>query len=93
MKLRVHFDISDRHIDETVEGPSADEILAEAKSRVAKELGWKGMFLHAMSTLQFAQLAVRLYNEHNAAGYPTPESAEEFIAFGRATGNVDVLEA
>jgi hypothetical protein len=92
MKLRVHFDISDRHIDETVSGGSAEEIMSEAKDRVARELGWKGMFLRAMSTLQFAQLAVRMYNEHNGVNLPLPETAADFISFGRQTGNVDVLE-
>ena len=92
MKLRVHFEIADRNIDEIVDGSNADELLSEAKSRVASELGWKGMFLHAMSTIQFAQLAVRMYNEHHETQYPIPETAEEFVEFGKVTGKVEVLE-
>jgi hypothetical protein len=92
MKLRVHFEISDRNIDETVTGETAEEILAEAKNRVARELGWKGVFLHALTTLQFAQLAVKMYNDHHGTDYHSPQSADDFVEFGRRTGNVDVLK-
>ncbi len=47
MKVRVTMDVSGRHIDETLTGTSADDVLAQAKARVAKELGWKGLFLNA----------------------------------------------
>jgi hypothetical protein len=93
MKVRVRFEIADRSIDETVEACGAEELLAIAKARVARELGWKGLFLNAMTPLSFAQMAVQRYNDHYKAHYPIPKSAEEFVEFGEATGNLTVLEA
>ena len=92
MKVRVRFEMGDKKIDEVVAGASADDLLTQAKARVAKELGWKGMFLNAMSPLQFAQTAVRLYNERFKADHPLPQSADEFFRFGEQTGNITVLE-
>ena len=35
--------VAGRQVDETLSGPNADDILAQAKARVTKELGWKGL--------------------------------------------------
>ena len=92
MKVRVDLEVAGRAVHETVEGTDATDLLAKAKARVAKELGWKGMFLNAMSPLAFAQLAVNLYNEKFKTEYPTPKTAEEFFEFGAKTGTLTVLE-
>jgi hypothetical protein len=91
MTVRVKFSMGDRDINEEVTAPDADTMLAMAKDRVAKELGWKGMFLRAMSPLQFAQLAVSKYNEHFGTNYATPTSGDDFLKFGQETGNVEMV--
>ena len=92
MKVRVRFEVAGKQVDEIAEGASAADLIAQAKARVAKDLGWKGMFLNAMSPLAFAQLAVKMYNEHHKASYPIPQTPEEFVEFGKQTGNLTVLE-
>jgi hypothetical protein len=92
MKVRVEFQLADRSIREEVAGQDATEILAVAKNKVMKQLGWKGMFLAAFTPLAFAQEAVRRYNNHFKTSYPVPESAEQFISFGEETGSLTVLE-
>lgn len=92
MKVRVRFEVAGRSIDETVDGRDAEDLLAMAKARVARELGWKGLFLNAMSPLSFAQMAVQRYNDHYKADYAIPASAQEFLEFAQATGNLTVLE-
>lgn len=92
MKVRVSLEVAERKIDEIVEAPNAGALLVEAKNRVAKELGWKGMFLNAMSPISFAQMAVKKYNENFHTDYAIPETAEQFIEFGTRTGNLEVLE-
>ncbi len=92
MKVRVKIAIAGRSIDEIITALNADDLLAEAKQRVARDMGWKGMFLNAMGPLQFAQTAVRMYNENYKTDYPLPQTAEEFVAFGEKTGNLEVLE-
>ncbi len=91
MKVRVNLEVAGRHIDETVSGADADDILAQAKARVAAELGWKGLFLHAMPTLTFAQEAVRRYNAAHATHYDLPQSADDFFKWGQDLGYVNVL--
>lgn len=92
MKIHVRFEVAGRSIDETVQGGNAEELLAMAKARVARELGWKGIFLNAMSPLSFAQMAVERYNEHYKTNHAIPTNAEEFLEFGKATGNLTVLD-
>ncbi len=92
MKVRVEFQLGERSIREEVEGQDASEILSLAKARVMKKLGWKGMFLAAMSPLSFAQEAVRRYNDHFKTDYPAPQSADQFIHFGEQTGSLTVIE-
>ena len=83
--------MGDRKVDEVVEAVSAEDLLVQAKARVAKELGWRGMFLNAMTPLKFAQTAVAMYNDRFHTTHPAPQSAEEFIQFGKQTGNITVL--
>jgi hypothetical protein len=83
MKVRVTMAVAGRAVDEVVTGPDADSILAQAKARVAKELGWKGLFLSAMTPLGFAQKAVELYNNAHQTKYGPPQSADEFLRLGQ----------
>lgn len=83
MKVRVMMDVAERHIDETLTGTDAEDILSQAKARVARELGWKGLFLSAMSPLAFAQEAVRRYNNAYKTQYALPQSADEFLILGQ----------
>lgn len=92
MKVRVRFEVAGKEIDEIAEGKDADDLLAQAKARVAAHLGWKGLFLNVMSPLEFARLAVKMYNEHHETSFPVPESAADFVEFGKKTGNLTVLE-
>lgn len=91
MKVRVTMDVAGRHIDEVLSGTSADDILGQAKARVARELGWKGLFLNAMPTLTFAQEAVRRYNAAYKTQHPIPQSADEFFALGQELDYLSVL--
>lgn len=91
MKVHVNMEIAGRHVDETVIGTDADEILGQAKARVAKELGWKGLFLHAMPTLTFAQEAVRRYNSAFDTHYDLPHSVNDFFRWGQDLGYITVL--
>ena len=92
MKVRAQFEIADTKVDEIAEGNDAEDLIAQAKARVAKHLGWKGIFLNAMTPLAFAQLAVKLYNDRHSSNYPIPQKAEDFVEFGKETGNLVVLE-
>ena len=91
MKVRVTMEIAGRHVDETVSGADATDILTQAKARVARELGWKGLFLNAMPTLTFAQEAVRRYNANFETHYALPQSAQEFFQWGQDLGYVTIL--
>ena len=91
MKVRITMDVAGRHVDETLSGPDADDVLAQAKARVAKELGWKGLFLNAMTPLAFAQKAVALYNSAHQTSYAEPKSADEFFVLGKDLGYITVL--
>jgi len=91
MKVRVTMQVAGRSIDETLTGTDANDVLAQAKARVAKELGWKGLFLNALSPLGFAQKAIELYNSAHKTTYAAPRSAEEFFALGRDLGYIAVL--
>ena len=91
MKVRVTMQVAGRNVDETLTGPNADDVLAQAKARVTKELGWKGLFLNALTPLAFAQKAVELYNGAHKTSYAVPQSAEEFFVLGKDLGYVTML--
>ena len=91
MNVRVTMEVAGRRIDEALTGPNADDVLAQAKARVAKELGWKGLFLSAMTPLGFAQKAVELYNGSHQAKYALPQSADEFLKLGQDLGYIAIL--
>lgn len=91
MTVRVTMEIAGRHVDETVTGKDADEVLSQAKARVAGELGWKGMFLRAMPTLTFAQEAVRRYNAAYGTHYEIPNDADDFMRLGQDLGYFTIL--
>jgi len=91
MTVRVTMDVAGRHIDETLTGPEAEDVLAQAKARVTKELGWKGLFLNAFTPLGFAQKAVELYNSSHKTTYAVPQSADEFFTLGKDLGYIAIL--
>ncbi len=91
MKVRVKMDMAGRSVDEVVTGKDADDVLSQAKARVARELGWKGLFLHAMPTMTFAQEAVRRYNGAYGAHYDLPQTSDEFLKLGQDMGYFTVL--
>lgn len=91
MKVRVTMDIAGRHIDELLTGGSADDVLAQAKAHVARELGWRGLFLNAMSPLGFAHKAVELYNGAHQTRYALPKTADEFLRLGQDLGYITLL--
>jgi len=91
MKVHVTMDVAGRHVDETLTGSSAEEVLSQAKGKVAKELGWKGLFLNAMSPLTFAQEAIRRYNKAYGTTYEIPRTADEFLHLGQDLGYVTML--
>jgi hypothetical protein len=91
MKVRVTMNIAGQQIDETLTGADAEDVLAQAKARVAKELGWKGLFLNAMTPLSFAQKAVGLYNSANHTTYALPQTAEEFLRLGQDLDYIQIL--
>ena len=45
MKVRIKLEIDERKIDEIFEASSVEDLIKAAQSRVAKELGWKGLFV------------------------------------------------
>ena len=91
MKVRVKMTVAGRDIDEVIVGTTAEDVLAQAKARVAKELGWKGLFLNAMSPLGFAQKAVELYNGAHRTTYALPQSADEFLRLGQDLDYITAL--
>lgn len=91
MKVRVTMDVAGRHIDETVTGKDADDVLTQAKARVARELGWKGLFLSVMSPLAFAQKGVELYNGAHGTHYAPPQTAAEFLRLGADLDYIHIL--
>lgn len=84
-------EVASRKVDEVLTGPDADDVLAQAKARVQKELGWKGLFLSAMTPLGFAQKAVELYNGSHRTQYALPQSADEFLRLGQDLGYITFL--
>ena len=91
MKVRVKMSVAGRDIDEELTGSDAEDVLAQAKAHVAKELGWKGLFLSAMTPLGFAQKAIELYNSSHQTTYASPQSAEEFLHLGQDLGYITLL--
>ena len=91
MKIRVTMDVADHHINEVVEGVTAEEIVSIAKSKLAKELGWKGLFLKALSPLSFAQQAIGQYNSSSGTQYKIPQSCDEFLNLGQDLGYITFL--
>lgn len=91
MRVRVTMQVAGRQIDETLSGRDADDVLTQAKARVTKELGWKGLFLNAMTPLGFAQKAVELYNSSHRTTYSVPNTADEFFLLGQDLGYITVL--
>lgn len=91
MKVRVIMEVAGRNVDEIVSGKDADDLLSQAKARVARELGWKGIFLNAMPTLMFAQEAVRRYNTAYDTQYKIPDSVQEFFDWGQNLGYITIL--
>jgi len=91
MKVRVTIEVAGRKVDEILTGPDADVILAQAKAQVAKELGWKGLFLSAMTPLGFAQKAVELYNSAHRTSYASPQSADDFLRLGQDLDYIAIL--
>ena len=83
--------VAGRQVDETLTGTDADDVLAQAKAKVTRELGWKGLFLNAMTPLSFAQKAVELYNSSHRTTYAVPRSADEFFVLGQDLGYITVL--
>jgi len=92
MKVRVSLEIAERKIDEVVTGRDADDVLAQAKARVEKELGRKGLFLKAMSPMGFAQEVVRRYNAGTKSNYAIPQTADEFLRLGADLGYLQEVE-
>lgn len=91
MKVRVTMSVAGRQIDEILTGTTADDVLSQAKAHVAKELGWKGLFLSAMTPLAFAQKAVELYNGAHQTQYTSPTTADEFLHLGQDLGYITLL--
>ncbi len=91
MKMHVKMDVAGRSIDEVVDGTDADDILGQIKARVTRELGWKGLFLNALTPLAFAQMAVQRYNTSHKASLPVPATADDFLALGQQMGYVTFL--
>ncbi len=92
MKVRVKLSIEGNNIDEVIDAPSAEALLVIARDRVAKSLGWKGMIVKAMAPVTFAQEAVKLYNKEYGKSEPLPQSATDFVEFGKRTGNLTVID-
>jgi len=93
MKVRIKLEIDERKIDEIFEASSVEDLIKAAQSRVAKELGWKGLFVRALTPLQFAQEAVKQYNVAHTTNVPLPSSLEDFIEFGKGTGHLIVVDS
>ena len=92
MKVRIQLDIEEKHIDEVVEAPDAEGVLRTVQDKVAKALGWKGLLIRALTPLQFAQEAVKRYNEAKVKNHPLPTNVDEFVEFGKAIGYLTVIE-
>ena len=92
MKARVVLDVAGKHVDQVLDGKNADDVINQAKSLVAKHLGWKGLVIQAMSPLAFAQKAVSMYNDSNHTKFDLPQSTEEFLRLGKDLGYVTVIE-
>lgn len=92
MKVRVNVSIEGHDIDEIIEAADIEALVLAARDRVARELGWKGLLLKTLTPLQFAQEAVKRYNESFSKNQPLPQSLDEFLEFGRATGKLTVIQ-
>jgi hypothetical protein len=80
-------------VDEVFSGGSADEVVKAMQKAVASRLTFlMKPFVLNMSTAQFSQEVVRRYNEATGRSVATPQSAQEFLALGRAEGIVTYLE-
>ena len=87
--MQVHVKISQESIkvDETFTGATSDEIVAQVKSRVAKEVPFfMRPMVNGMSNLTFAQEVVKRYNSNTKQNIPIPASCDEFLTMAQQQG-------
>ena len=93
MKVRITYQTREITVDERFIGETADVVVASMQAAVSVRLGFAlRLFVNAMSPLQFAQEAVRRYNEASERSLPIPDSCDDFIRLGESEGIVAILE-
>jgi hypothetical protein len=94
MKVRVKYQADQVSVDEFFSGKNAEEIVRQMQSKVASKVNFvMRIAVHALSPLQFAQEAVRRYNDASKKNLPIPQTCDEFLKLGQNEGIVTIFES
>ena len=93
MKVHVHLTLAETTIDQEASGATADDVVADVRDRVAKEMGFLvGGFIKRMTPLDFAREATRRYNAAAKDTAPPPATCTAFLEMAVAKGFATITE-
>lgn len=93
MKVHIHLVIGETTLDEDAVGASAEDVVANIRDRVAREMGFLvGSFIKRMTPLDFAREATRRYNTALKDTAPPPATCEEFLQMAVTKGFATMFE-
>lgn len=93
MNVHIHLVIGETSIDEEATGNSAEEVVADIRDRVAKEMGFLvGGFIKRMTPLDFAREATRRYNTAAKDNATPPATCAAFLEMAVAKGFATIHE-
>jgi len=87
MKYRVQVDMNQVHVDEVVEGETAEDVARGMRQQVeARAPFLVKMALHGMDDRTLWRRLVELHNSKRGASEAVPTTAEELLQFGERAG-------
>jgi hypothetical protein len=87
VKLRVQVATDKLTVDETVEGSTAEAVVAAIQQRAADKANFLvGAVIRRMSPLEFAREVTKRYNDAMKDAAPIPASCDEFVQMAVAKG-------
>ena len=93
LTVKVHINHPKVKVNETFRGSNAEDVVAQLKSRVAREVLFAiRLYINSMSTLSFAQDAVKRYNAAEGKNVPIPGSYKEFLIAFEGLGFATIEE-
>jgi hypothetical protein len=93
VKLRVQVATDKIKVDETVEGATAEAVVATIQQRAADKAGFLvGAFIRRMTPLEFAREVTKRYNDATNDTVPIPASCDAFVQMAVAKGFATPIE-